>query len=313
MVMETETPIFVTGFSRGGTTILMNLLASHPDVCTVGEIHQIFKGSNVLDSAWEIISKAITRDLPLILASGQDFVSPRNWSPRTPIGARTQEFVRRVLRRAKRNSTHEYLNRYKTPDTCYTPDERRNARMLGKNLDGMAFLSDTMLQMYPEAEVVGLIRNGFAICEGHVRRGRSAREVGRLYRLVVEKMLRDQQRAPNYHIIKFDELVQKPIRRLKHLFVRLGLNPFQLEHVRLQQRKLINDQGVHELQGDCEWSLQWMRLNDLPEFLDPRVDARQIERLRATDREQFLLEAGEVMERLGYLNCASFAPVAQAA
>ena len=70
--METETPIFVTGFSRGGTTILMNLLASHPDVCTVGEIHQIFKGSNVLDSAWEIISKAITRDLPLMLASGQD-------------------------------------------------------------------------------------------------------------------------------------------------------------------------------------------------------------------------------------------------
>ncbi len=304
--MEPENPIFVTGFSRGGTTILMNLLTSHPDVCTVGEIHQVFKGSSVLDSVWEIVTKAITRDLPLILASGQDFISPRNWSPRAPIGARTQDFIRRVLRRAKLSSTHEYLNRFKSPDVYYTDDERSRSRMLGKNLDGMAFLSDTMIQMYPEAEVVGLIRNGFAVCEGHVRRGRPAREVGRLYRMVVEKMLSDQESAPNYHIVKFDDLLQRPVRELKHLFVQLGLNPFQLKHVRLQQRKRISQEGLHELQGDCEWSLQWLTLEDLPNHLDHDIDARQSERLSRRDRDQFLLEAGDVMERLGYLSGSRF-------
>lgn len=300
--MENENPIFVTGFSRGGTTILMNLLASHPEVCTVGEIHQVFKGSNVLDSAWQILTKAITRDLPLMLASGQDWISPRNWAPRTPISARTQRFIRRVLRRAKINSDHEYLNCYKAPEIRYTDGERNAARLLGKNLDGLALLSDTMVQMYPEAEVVGLIRNGFAVCEGHVQRGRSAADVGRLYRTVVEKMLSDQKRAPNYHIVKFDELVRNPIAHLKALCVRLGLNPFRLRHVRVQQRKFINASGERELVGDKEWALRWMELDELSEFLDPQVDARQIGKLSHGDREAFLSEAGDVMERLGYLD-----------
>lgn len=295
--MEAENPIFVAGFSRGGTSVLMNLLASHPEVCTVGEIHKVFKGSNVLDSAWQIISKAITRDLPLILASGQDLVSPGNWSSRTPIGERTQEFVRRVLRRAKLNSSHEFLNRYKTPDTCYTDGEREHARLLGKNLDGMALLSDTMIQMYPEAEVVGLIRNGFAVCEGQVRRGQSPQQVGRLYRMVVEKMLKDRQRSPNYHIVKFDELIQKPVRLLKYLCVRLGLNPFQLHHVRLQDRASMSELTDHASID----SLDWMALQDLPDVLDKEIDERQIQRLSRAHREAFLREAGDVMERLGYI------------
>lgn len=264
--MDVETPIFVTGFSGGGTSVLINLLASHPDVCTVGEVRRIFQGSKVLESAWQIVSKAVTRD--------------------QPIGARTQEFVRCVLHRAKLTANDEYLSLFKGPDVCYTSEEREQARMLGRHLDERAFLSRTMLQLYPEAEIVGLIRNGFAVCESHVRRGKSARDVGRLYRVVAEKMLADRQHSPNFHIVKFDELVQKPVRILKHLSVRLGLNPFQLEHVRCNDSKPLRS---------------WVQFTDLPNCLDKKLDDRRIQRLNSNDREAFLKEAGEVMERLDYV------------
>jgi Sulfotransferase family len=40
-----KAPIFVIGFLRGGTDILMNLLASHPDTRFVGrETHMVFYG-----------------------------------------------------------------------------------------------------------------------------------------------------------------------------------------------------------------------------------------------------------------------------
>jgi len=42
-------PIFIVGFQRGGTGILMNLLLSHPNVCTPrGETHQVFRGARNL-------------------------------------------------------------------------------------------------------------------------------------------------------------------------------------------------------------------------------------------------------------------------
>ena len=49
--MLNRKPIFINGFSSGGTTILTNVLASHPDVCTVSEIHHLFKGHSLTDTA----------------------------------------------------------------------------------------------------------------------------------------------------------------------------------------------------------------------------------------------------------------------
>ncbi len=295
---EVESPIFVTGFSQGGTSIMTNLLASHPGVCTVGEIPSVFQGSRVLDSAWQMLSKAITHDLPLLLASGSELVRPINWAALNPIGARTQVYIRNVLRRAKMNSAHEYLNFFKSPGKRYTNVERDQARLLGQYVDGMSFLNDSMLQMYPEAEFVGVIRNGLAVCEGHVRQGKSASKVGRLYRLMVEKMLADRQCSPNFHVIRFEDLSQQPLQYLKHLIVRLGLNPFQLNHVHLDRPTQPTDFNLESIETTNQ---QWTKLSDLPQQLDPDADDRQIRQLRPTHREQFLREAGSTMEQLGYI------------
>ncbi len=271
-----QPPIFVNGFSRGGTTILMNLLASHPEVCTVGEIHQLFKGSSVLDSATEILRKAVFRDLPVILATGEDVFSPRKWQPRRQLGYFAQYLIRHVLRQALRGSVHDHLNRFKFAGTEYQTSEIANSRLLGKNLDGTTFLTDTFREIYPRANFVGIVRNGLAVCEGHVRRGRKAGDVGRLYRVVGEKILQDQASIPDYQLVHFEKLITNPLPQLQQIFRRLGLDPLEVKQVRQQARKTMNDQGEHRLNGVSEWEVCWLDFQELRASFDPQINDRQI-------------------------------------
>ena len=166
--MLNQEAIFVNGFSRGGTTILTNLLASHPDVCLIGETHHVFKGHRITDSPWRVISKCLRHDAPILVGHGQDFFSPRLIKPRKSLSQWAQKRIDRILYREKLRSQHPLLNRYKSADAEYTPDELLQARLLCKNIDGMVYANDAFAEMYPDATFLGLVRNGLAVCEGHL-------------------------------------------------------------------------------------------------------------------------------------------------
>ncbi len=278
----------------------MNLLASHPEVCTVGETHQLFKGSSVLDSPLQMISKALLRDMPLFLSSWQDFTSPRNWKPRRPASQRTCDLIHGVLSQSKVTSRHRHLNRFKAPQVEYLLSEIRRSRMVAKNLDGAAFLSDTLHRIYPEAQFVGFVRHGLAVCEGHVRRGRKATMVGKMYHSVVSKMLDDAAAMENYHILKFEDFVADPIRQLRQLYVKLNLNPFIVRDIRFQDRKMVNSSGKHELKKGREWELRWFPIDELPNNIDTRINERQINQLSDEHRVAFLSEASWALDAMGY-------------
>lgn len=279
----------------------MNLLASHPDVCTVGEVHQIFKGSSVMDSKWTILKKSLLRDLPMMLRTGQDFFSPRLWTPRRSLGPNSLGRIHRTLGNAKRNSGHDHLNRLKLPGVMYSQEEINEARMLGKNLDGTVFLSDVLTKIYPGSSFCGMVRHGLAVCEGHVRRGRNAKRVGMMYRTVVQKMLDDAEHHPRYKVSRFEDLLADPIQQLRTMWQQLGLDPSPTQ-VRLQRRKVMNEAGQHQLtnQSGNEWEVYWLGIDELPDQLDPDINRRQIQRLADRDRDDFLAEAGPIMETLGY-------------
>ena len=78
--MLNHKPIFINGFQRGGTNILVNLIASSHEVALLGgETHEVFYGR---DS--QPFLKWIQRGaaLPLILASGQHTFWPYRYYPR---------------------------------------------------------------------------------------------------------------------------------------------------------------------------------------------------------------------------------------
>lgn len=281
--------------------MLMNLLASHPQVCTVGETHQLFKGSSILDSRNQVILKSLVRDLPLILATWQDFLSPRNIRTRPSRARFAAWWMRRAFEASKRNSHHEHLNQYKSPTETYSQSEIDSSQMLAKNLDGTVLVTDLLREIYPNCRFVGMTRHGLAVCEGHLRRGRTVAQVGEMYAKVAGKIIRDSQTLDDYQLVRFEDLVANPIETLDEIFIGLGLDPDMVGEVRLQERKLVAKDGKHRLRPDCaEWDVRWLSKVDLPDEFDQDVNKRQIERLSAGHRREFLSYAEDVMEQLGY-------------
>ncbi|MDG2384999.1 MAG: sulfotransferase [Pirellulaceae bacterium] len=298
--MLNRNAIFVNGFSRGGTTMLTNLLASHPTVCLVGETHHVFKGHNITDSRWRVLNKCLYHDAPILMRHGQNFFSPRLVKPRKSLCRWSENRIDRILYREKLRSNHPLLNQYKTANLEYTREELMESRLLCKNIDGMIYVNDAFSQMYPDGTYFGLVRNGFAVCEGHVRRGRSAQEIGWRYRVLAEKMLSDAERFANYHMVRFEDLVADPMETVAAAYAAAGLDVDRLDKVRMQVRRVMDANGNHQLVGDSEWDVVWLTFSELGGYFKQDVNLNQIKRLSAVDRDAFLEEAGDVMERLGY-------------
>ena len=307
--MRNQAPIFVNGFSRGGTTILTNLLASHPQVCLIGETHHAFKGHNITDSVWSIIRKCVYHDAPILARQCQDFFSPRLIAPRKPLAKWARRRIDRVLYREKLRSRHPILNRFKGPNTEYQSDEIVSSRLLCKNIDGMIYASDEFAQMYPDASFFGLVRNGLAVCEGHLRRGRSAEEIGWRYQVLVDKMCQDAERISRYHMLRFEDIVMNPTETLNRIYMQSGLNINQLSEIRMQIRRVMDSQGNHRLIGDSEWDVVWLSPFQLEKHFEKDVDQNQVKRLPVKDRDAFLKQAGRAMELLGYEVSSAGEPV----
>ncbi len=296
-------PIFVNGFSRGGTTVLANILASHPDTCYLGETHHIFKGHRLADPWWRILARAIGYDLPYILRQREDAFSPRLFRRRREMGSRLISRLKRILERERAAAgRHPMYSQFKSADTPYTARELQNARLLSKNVDGMVYATDILATAFPDATFVSLLRNGLAVCEGHLRRGRSAAKSGWRFRRLVEQMSRDAAALPNYHFVRFEELLADPIRVSRRIYELAGLDPTAVSQIRMQRRRVMDADGNHRLKkGGHEWSVDWLDMEDLPSYFEPAADRNQIVRLSASDRMDFLANAGPAMERLGYL------------
>jgi hypothetical protein len=298
--MLNREPIFVNGFSRGGTTMLTNLLASHPDVCLIGETHHVFKGHSITDSLWRVINKCLSRDAPIMVGLGQDFFSPRLITPRKTLGSWAERLIDRTLFREKLRSNHPLLNRYKSSEAEYTWQEIAQSRLLCKNIDGMIYGNDAFVDMYPDGTFLGLVRNGLAVCEGHIRRGRSAEEIGWRYQILVDKMLMDSERISSYRIIRFEDLIAQPMNSLHSVYAHAGLDVSRLSEIRMQVRRVMDADGNHRLNGKSEWDVVWLQPRDLANYFQSDVDGNQIRHLSQADRDKFLMKAGPAMERLGY-------------
>jgi hypothetical protein len=294
-------PIFINGLSRGGTNILMNLLLSHPEVCMpTGETHKVFKGRARGDSTWRLIQKRLCYDLPVRVAMRQDIFHPLLLHPRKRAPNWVQRFVDRILYREKLRARHESHNRYKSEGVEYTREEIADSRLLCKNVNGLIYTADMFREMYPDAVFLGIVRNGLAVCEGHVRRGRTADEFARMYSQLVTRMVEDAARWEDYHVIRFEDMISHPVSLLHKIYRLAGLDVEKVQKVRLQLKATVDRQGRHGLAGGYDRQVVWYDLDDLASHFRPDVNENQIRQLSPQAREAFLRIAQVSMERLGY-------------
>jgi hypothetical protein len=298
--MLNKAPIFVNGFKYGGTNLIMNLLASHPDVCLLsGETQCVFNSSGGRHRLDKWSRRLFYR--PIKLSSGKkvfhntkDIDTPRRLAPFMKPYVDLFFFIDKIT---------ADKNEYKSENVRYSREEVRKSRFLAKNVNGLVLASDLFSEMYPDATFIALVRNGLALCEGFMRRGWTAAESGRMYETVCRKMIEDSRKIPNYHLVRFEDMVRDPLGFMKKIYSFAGLDEGRVAKVRLQAKRSMNKDGTrsYTFGGSKDRETHWFPVEEIRNYFRGDVNKNQIEQLGAGDREIFLQQAGSSMEKLGYL------------
>lgn len=299
--MLNKRPVFIVAFAYGGSNILLNLLRSHPDLCSPrGELNEVFKGK--LDEPLATRAAKCFRYLPCLLAEGRDIFDFNDWQPRKPLKAFTRRLVDRILFDEKLRARGESQNYYKEENVPYTAEEIRSSRLLSKNLDGLTFLTPEFSRMYPDATFFGLARNGFAVCEGHLRRGHALETIARNYEKGCRLMLEHARAIPRYHIVRYEDLISRPLETLKEIYRSSDLDIGRVKMVRLEDKKVIGKGGEHEMSQPGEWKqMFWYGLEEFGRHFRLDANENQIRRLSEEQKETIRRCCPTSLKEFGYL------------
>ena len=304
--MLNKKPIFILGFQYGGSNILLNLLRSHPKVCSPrGEIQEVFKGKGFprpKESIPVMFSK-LWGYLPIFLSQKQDIFSLDLWEKRHKFSENTIERVDKILFNEKFKAREPSQNKYKSQEIEYTMDEIIDSRLLCKILNGNIFLTDMLYNMYPDAVFIALVRNGFALCEGNLRRGHDVRTISQFYEKGCQKMISDEIRITNYHIIKFEDILDRPIESMKKIYDFAALDMNEVKKVRLETKKMVTNDGKHEhIHGVNRKQVIWYDLESFYLHLQKDVTTNQIKRLTEDQKELIKQNAFNSLKYFDYIN-----------
>jgi len=300
--MLNKKPIILNCFARGGSQMLVNLCISHPDVClSSGETHKVFKPGTPFDAGWLRWKKRFLYDWPTRMMVGQDIFDPHLLTERKRVPEYLLRRIDRIFYEGRFLNRIPEQNLYRYEGVEYTRDELARCRLVTKSLNGLVFLVDMFREMYPDAVFVALVRNGLAICEGSLRRRYTAEEIGLEYHTVVRRMLANRNSMPNYHILRYEDMVSDIASFVKNLYGLAGLSVADVPKFRLEARPVTTADGKHErLKGSYDRQLFWYELANIQQHVRSDVNQNQIKKLSASDRNTFLSIAGDVMEELGY-------------
>lgn len=295
--MLNKAPIFVNGFQRGGTTILMNLVSSHPCVRILGpEVHEVFYGRNT-DSLKRWVRLFLYT--PVFITARRHIFWPYRFYDRGPLPYPIARYIDLLFYVHKINSRSEHYHNGLITNSLLR--DRARARMVCKCVNGVVLATPLFARMYPDATFIGLVRNGLALCEGFTRRGWSAERIGRMYQTVCDRMIHDASHLENYYIVRFEDLLGDPVGSLNKVYECAGLDINETGRFKLRAKKSMDRQGRRSTTFGQEKEIHWYELEDISDYLRQDVNENQIARLGEGDKAEFLQYAQASMAHFGYL------------
>lgn len=298
MLMLNKSPIFINGFSYGGTNLIINFLASHPDICILaGETHEVFYGKPN-----KTLDKLIRRIfyLPVLIFTKQHVFGRKCLDHRRKLPKLLMNYIDSIfyidkLIKGKKDSCNKKVEH-----------EKRNiksCRFLAKNVNGVVLASDILSDIYADATFIALVRNGLALCEGYVRRGWTAEDFGKMYEKVCQKMIHDSENIPNYYIVLFEEMVSAPLSFIKKIYSFSNLDMSKVSKIRLQAKRSMDKNGTRKYTfgGEKDREIYWFPINEIENYIRSDVNENQIIQLSEESRDIFLQYAKKSMEYFGYL------------
>jgi hypothetical protein len=275
---------------------LWNMFLTHPEVCSpIWETLQIFS-LNPRAPRWEGVKVAILSH-QLRLFDQWQFV------PRRPISDVAKMYIDQVLYDWKLKTFTDEDMKYKYEGEVYDLTEVQNARLVIKNNNGLTYLSDLFLEMYPGATFIGLVRHPVALYESHKRRGTPVSKMvvkfGAYYHMMANKMVSDANTFPNYHIVKFEDLLGDPIASIRQLYNWSGLDFAKLKKIRFKAKPHYQVEGKHHSSYQVGRHY-WFDFDSVYEILEPKVNEFQMNQLDEDEKKGVLKVTAKTRALLGY-------------
>ena len=291
--MLNKNPIFLNCFSRGGSNILWNIFLSHPQVCSpIQETVQIFRGG------WQGTRAGLTVAL---LSQQWHLFDQKYLQLRKPLSHSAQKFIDRTFYKWKLKTITDEEMQYKAETAVYSPEEVQQARLVAKNNNGLAFVSDIWHTMYPDAVSIALVRNPLALYESYQRRRfmNSIDEFVSFYCHIAQKMLDDATKYDHYYIIRFEDMTADPIGTTEKLYNLSDLDLTQIDKMRFKAKSHFNQNGKHTTRYE-EGHHYWFNFDQVRQFLEPKINELQIQRLPERDVSAIKKRTLTVTSALGY-------------
>ena len=218
-----------------------------------------------------------------------------------PSGSLVKRWLDSRLHSFKMQNVGSTDNGEKLEGEAYTAQEVDHAVLCLKSTDKDIVLSPLFQATWEDTNFVGLMRNGYAICEAWMRRGGQPDYIGRFYRWFGERMIADSTRYPKYTIVKFEDLIGDPFGVGEQLYAFANLEPSTVPKLRFKSKRVLDEEGVHETRFGQENAKYWFDRETVFELLDPSVSDNQISKLSPSDRSAFEAEALPVLKHFGYV------------
>ena len=302
-------PIVLNAFSRGGSSLVWNVLQSHPNIVSPGvETHQVFLGERF----GGITRRSVAYDLRHGAVSiapkvehGYRYANAGVWNPsnmtRRALPPRMAKAADAALAEATREVSLRGKYAERRPGERYTEETFAGTRAALKNINGIVWLAPELAKLYPDATFLALIRNGLALCEARERR-ESFDDIGKfgaVYAQTTAEMMRQADELPNYHVLRFEDLLADPEAFTARLFEIVGEDPAEVDDVRFKMKAHYDADGNY-IEPENLGGLSWLPRTGLRAYLKPDSEAAQIERLSGGARDAFLAAAAPAMQSLGY-------------
>ena len=265
--------IVINSFGRGGSNILMNMIGSSPGVLMAGkEFWQFYHDGPSL--APKIYRRLGVR--PGKMVSKSRF-SARRFRDR--LGKSIEESI----------STDYQLWKGRGLGLDFVD------YVLFKVTEYDIFLNAEIQSQFDETIFIGLVRNGYGLCDSWKRRGTPAKMSGKIYGHIAGQMVSERNSRQNFILVRFEDLLSDPVAFLDRLYERLTL-PLPHEASYLHRPKGFGPGREDAASGNRP--MQIVHKSYWGALLDRNINAAAFDRLTRDDLNDFNRHGSGVMEEL---------------
>jgi hypothetical protein len=195
--------IILNSFGRGGSNILASMIGSSPSVLMAAhEFWQFYY------NGWNLPPRIYRR-----LGIGPGKLASRSMFFRGRFQKRLNESIRESI------ATDYQLRTERRIDLKFVD------HVLFKVTEYDIFLNYEIEQQFSQTVFIGLVRDGYGLCDSWMRRGMPAKMAGRMYAQIAGKMIAERHSRKNYMLVRFEDMISDPLGFLDRLYECLVLPP----------------------------------------------------------------------------------------